>query len=106
MNTDSTKTIQDSNHDNVHRSQNARVGLRRHLAAKVARRLAAVFVFWSCLLLWPSLLSASDPAQDSASVLAQILAQKGTISSDELHQILAASPQDRVSMLTSILRDK
>jgi hypothetical protein len=106
MNTDNTKTIQNNNHDNVHSGPNARVGLRRHVAAKVARRLAGLFVFWSSLLLCPSLLSASDPAQDPASVLAQILAQKGAISSEELHRVLAASPQDRVSMLASILRDK
>jgi hypothetical protein len=48
----------------------------------------------------------SNAAPDSASALAQILAQKGTISSEELHQVLAASPQDRVSTLASILRDK
>lgn len=48
----------------------------------------------------------SNAAPDPASALAQILAQKGTISSEELHQVLASSSQDRVSVLASILRDK
>src|SRR5580658_8883039 len=90
----------------MQRTSAARINLPRHVMTKLARRFAGVLLFWSSLLLWPSLLFASDPAQDSASVLAQILAQKGTISSEELDQVLAASPQDRVSMLASILRDK
>ena len=83
----------------------ARIELTRHVA-KVVRRFLGGLLFWSSLLFWPSLLFASDPAQDSASMLAQILAQKGTISSEELHQVLAASSQDRVSVLASILRDR
>ena len=39
-------------------------------------------------------------------MLAQILKQKGTISDQELHQVLAASAGDRVSVLADILRNK
>lgn len=44
--------------------------------------------------------------QDPVSVLSQILAQKGTISPDELRRIEAAASQDRLSVLATILRQK
>ena len=64
------------------------------------RKFAVILVFWSCLAF------AADPPQDAVSVLAQILAQKGTISTDELNRVEAASSQDRVSVLATILRAK
>ncbi len=51
-------------------------------------------------------LFAQNTPQDAATVLAQILAQKGTISSDELTRVEGAAARDRVSVLATILRDK
>ncbi len=45
-------------------------------------------------------------AQDSADVLARILAEKGTITRSELAQVEAAAPTDRVAVLASLLRAK
>jgi hypothetical protein len=45
-------------------------------------------------------------AHDSASVLAQILANKGTITSEELARVEAASPDARVEVLAEILQAK
>ena len=45
-------------------------------------------------------------AQESASVLARILANKGTISASELARVESAAPADRVSLLTDLLRQK
>ncbi len=45
-------------------------------------------------------------AQDSASVLAQILADRGTISKSELAQVQAAAPAGRVRALTELLQSK
>jgi hypothetical protein len=45
-------------------------------------------------------------AQDSASVLAGILADKGTISKSELAQVQGAAPADRVRVLTDLLQGK
>jgi hypothetical protein len=64
------------------------------------RWFAVTLVFWSCLGF------AADPPQDPVSVLAQILAQKGTISADDLNRVMAAAWQDRVSVLAAILREK
>lgn len=64
------------------------------------RKLMVSVIFWSCLAL------AADPPQDAVSILSQILAQKGTISTAELNRIEAAASQDRVSVLASILREK
>lgn len=61
---------------------------------------AITLAFYSCFAV------GIGAAQDSASVLAQILKQKGTISDQELHQVLAASAGDRVSVLADILRNK
>ncbi len=44
--------------------------------------------------------------QDAASVLAQILAQKGVLSTPELARIQSAAATERVQLLASILRDK
>lgn len=52
------------------------------------------------------LVYAADNPQDPATVLAQILAQKGTISTAELGRVEAVADRDRVAMLASILRDK
>ena len=64
------------------------------------RKFVVSLIFWSRLV-W-----AADPPQDAVSVLAQILAQKGTISTDELNRVEAAGSQDRVTVLATILRDK
>lgn len=48
--------------------------------------------------------SGSNLATDSAAALAQILAQKGTISSAELQRVLAASSQDRACWILRILQ--
>jgi hypothetical protein len=64
------------------------------------RKFVVTLIFWSRLVL------AADPPQDAVSVLAQILAQKGTISADDLNRVKAAGSQDRVSVLATILRDK
>jgi hypothetical protein len=45
-------------------------------------------------------------AQDSADVLARILADKGTISASELARVEAASPADRIRMLATLLQEK
>ena len=58
------------------------------------------------LLVCGPLAFAAQPPQDAASVLAQILAQKGTISPAELSRVEAAGSADRVSVLAAILRDK
>jgi hypothetical protein len=50
--------------------------------------------------------SAFAAAQDSASVLAGILEEKGTISKAELAQIQGAAPADRVRVLTELLAGK
>lgn len=75
----------------------------------VGGKFGAALVLWCylawCVLAWSGLALAAD-TQDAASVLAQILAQKGAISTQQLHQVLAAVSQDRVSVLASILRDK
>jgi hypothetical protein len=52
------------------------------------------------------LVLAADPNQNTVSVLAQILARKGTISPEELAHIEAAASGDRVTVLASILRQK
>lgn len=49
---------------------------------------------------------AAQAPQDAASVLAQILEQKGTLSPAELSRVEAAGSADRVSVLAAILRDK
>src|SRR5207249_458668 len=54
--------------------------------------------------LWSAAVSAV--AQDSASVLAGILADKGTISKSELAQVQGAGPADRVRVLTELLAGK
>lgn len=64
------------------------------------RRFAVSLVFCSLLAF------GADPPQDAASVLSQILAQKGTISTEELHRVEAAASQDRVAVLAGILRAK
>src|SRR5437868_6912876 len=45
-------------------------------------------------------------ADDSASVLARILAEKGTISSSELARVEFAASPDKTAVLASILADK
>ncbi len=45
-------------------------------------------------------------AEDSATVLAKILAEKGTITSAELSRVESAESTDRVNILASILSDK
>src|SRR5579871_6582585 len=45
-------------------------------------------------------------AQDSGSVLAQILARRGTISKAELAQVESAAPAERVRALTALLESK
>ena len=45
-------------------------------------------------------------AQDSADVLARILADKGAISGSELARVEAASPADRVRVLAALLQEK
>ena len=45
-------------------------------------------------------------AQDSAEVLAQILADKGSISVSELAQVRAAAPSERVAVLAALLQAK
>jgi len=45
-------------------------------------------------------------AQDSASVLARILAEKGTITAAELARVEAAPPSDRVGALAALLQQK
>lgn len=64
------------------------------------RKFVAAVVFCSSLPI------AVNAQQDAASVLAQILAEKGTINSQQLRQVQAAASQDRVSVLAAILRDK
>lgn len=66
----------------------------------VRRNLALTVALCSC-----SLYAAGEP-QDAASVLAQILAAKGTISSQELQRVEAASAQDQIVVLATLLRDK
>jgi hypothetical protein len=58
------------------------------------------------LVFWSGLAFAADAPHDSASILAQILEQKGTITAPELEQVLAAVSQDRVLVLAAILRQK
>jgi hypothetical protein len=62
-------------------------------------------VLLSAVVLLP-LASAFAYAQDSASVLARILADNGTISPSELAQVEAAAPADRVRALTDLLQRK
>ena len=69
-------------------------------SSRVLRLSAVTLVFWSCLGF------AADSPQDPASVLAQILAQKGTISADDLNRVTAASSEDRTSVLAAILHEK
>ena len=64
------------------------------------RKFVVTLIFWSRLAL------AADPPQDAASLLAQILAQKGTISADDLNRVEATGSQDRVTVLATILRAK
>jgi hypothetical protein len=64
------------------------------------RKFVVTLVFWS------GLAYAADAPQDAVSVLAQILARKGTISTDDLNRVEAAGSQDRVSVLATILREK
>jgi hypothetical protein len=64
------------------------------------RNLVVTIVLSSFLAL------AADPPQDAVSVLSQILARKGTISSAELNRIEAAASRDRVAVLAGILREK
>src|SRR5437879_9745420 len=45
-------------------------------------------------------------AQDSAGLLARILAGKGVISAGELARVEAASPESRVQMLVGLLEEK
>ena len=56
-----------------------------------------VLLFFACVFAY---------AQDSASVLARILANNGTISRSELAQIEAAAPADRVRALADLLQRK
>lgn len=65
----------------------------------VLRKFLAPIVFCSVAI-------AANAQQDAASVLAQILAEKGTITSQQLRQVQAAASQDRVSVLAGILHDK
>ncbi len=51
-------------------------------------------------------LSVIARAQDGASVLAQILAEKGTISTAEPAQVESAAPGDRLQILTTLLQRK
>lgn len=62
----------------------------------------------SCVLWCAGAAVADDPpaGPDAATVLAQILAQKGTISAQELSRVESAAAQDRVSVLAGILRQK
>jgi hypothetical protein len=57
---------------------------------------------WMCFLL----LTMGLEAQDSASVLAHILADKGAISASELARIESVAPADRVAALASLLQQK
>lgn len=61
------------------------------------KHFLAVLLFMSCRLAC---------AQDSGSVLAQILAERGTISKSELAQVEAATPAERVRALTALLESK
>ena len=65
----------------------------------------AKLVLW-LLLLCAVRTPAADNTQDPVAVLAQILAQKGTITSAELTQVEAAIGAQRAMVLASILRDK
>lgn len=66
--------------------------------SKVAQ--VVLVVFYSPFLI------AAAPQQDAASILARILAEKGTISTPELNQVLNAATEDRVSALAAILESK
>ena len=60
------------------------------------RQALFVLLFGACVV----------SAQDSASVLARILADKGTLSSAELAQVEAAAVGDRVGVLAALLQQK
>ncbi len=63
-------------------------------------RLLTIATLYSALLL------AADPPEDPATILAQILAQKGAITGAELAQVQNAVAQNRVAILAAILREK
>jgi hypothetical protein len=57
----------------------------------------AILLFAVSILAW---------ADDNASVLARILAEKGTISAAELAQVESVAPGDRLQMLTALLENR
>ncbi len=66
-----------------------------------------MFRLLTTLLLASTLpLPAADASQDAAVVLAQILAQKGTISLSDLLRVQATEDHNRLALLASILQDK
>ena len=62
------------------------------------RRTGLVCLFLLCA--WVA------PAEDSARVLARILAEKGVIGSAELARVDAAAPEEAVRLLAAMLREK
>jgi len=61
---------------------------------------------WISLLVFLFALVAPSPAEDSAGMLARILANKGVIGASELVMVQAADPEKRVQLLASILEEK
>ena len=68
---------------------------------------ACIVSLWLGSLAWAQTSATpATPDPDAASILAHILAQKGTISAAELASVQAAEAQDRIQILAGILREK